>query len=142
MRDKFNLMEEFEKNPALFIKFFAPILLAVSFGLVFVMWIQLEADAYRQMPIVKILTVPLILFGTMAIINIMLFVDSNPTIKFLAIFFIGAVFSTSEVTNLAGKFLNYGYSSEHTGSINSSFYKSTGYIESETDDMHEADVVK
>ena len=138
MKNRSDILEELEKNPTLLIKLCAPILLALSFLLVFVWWILLEMDIHRQVPIAQTLAVPLILFGTTAIINIMLFVDANPITKFLAIFFIGAIFSTAEVTELAAKFLAPDYAKEHTGSITSDFYKKEGIVSTEMNNRTES----
>ncbi len=138
MKNRSDILEELEKNPTLLIKLCAPILLALSFLLVFVWWILLETDIHREVPITQTLAVPLILFGTTAIINIMLFVDANPITKFLAIFFIGAIFSTSEVTTAAAKFLTPNYAQEHIGSTTSDFYEKEGSVSTETNNMTES----
>ncbi len=132
MKNRSDMLDELEKNPTLLIKLSAPILLTLSFLLVFVWWILLEKDVHRQAPIVQTLAVPLILFGTTAIINIMLFVQANPITKFLAVFFIGAIFSTSEVTTAATRFLAPDYAQENRGSTASDFYESEGVITAET----------
>jgi len=132
MKNRSDVLDELEKNPTLLIKLASPILLALSFLLVFVWWIVLETDVHREVPIAQTLAVPLILFGTTAIINIMLFVHANPITKFLAIFFIGAIFSTSEVTSAASKFLTADYAKETIGSTVSDFYETEGKLSDET----------
>ena len=132
MKNGSAILDELEKNPTLLIKLSAPVLLTLSFLLVFVWWILLETDVHRQAPIVQTLAVPLILFGTTAIINIMLFVQANPVTKFLAVFFIGAIFSTSEVTTAAAKFLTPDYTQESIGSTVSDFYEEEGRLSVET----------
>ena len=132
MKNRSDILEELEKNPTLLIKLCAPILLALSFLLVFVWWILLETDIHRQVPITQTLAVPLILFGTTAIINIMLFVDANPITKFLAIFFIGAIFSTAEVTNAAANLLNPDYDEKNIGSVNNGEQNNEGSTNAET----------
>jgi len=132
MKNRSEILEELEKNPILLIKLCAPILLALSFLLVFVWWILLEMDAGRQIPISETLAVPLILFGTTAIINIMLFVEANTITKFLAVFFIGAIFSTKEVTNVAANLWNPNYADKYTGSVDSE-----GSVDTETNSTTE-----
>ncbi len=127
MKNRSDILEELEKNPMLLIKLCAPILLALSFLLVFIWWILLEMDAVPTIAISETLAVPLILFGTTAIINIMLFVEANTITKFLAIFFIGAIFSTKEVTNVAANFWHVNYSDKHTGSVDTE-----GSVDAET----------
>jgi len=137
MKNRSDLIDELEKNPTLLIKLAAPVLLALSFLLVFVWWILLETDVHREAPIVQTLAVPLILFGTTAIINIMLFVEANPITKFLAVFFIGAIFSTSEVTTAASRFMTPDYAQESIGSTASDFYESEGKVSGETNSTAE-----
>jgi len=84
-----------------FLKIIAPVLLAVSFTTVLIMWLELSSSENIVVePIRDILDVPLMLFGVIAIINVIIFRESSSS-TFLAVFVIGTVIAGPELADRA-----------------------------------------
>lgn len=82
------------------LKIIAPLLLLVSFITVLNGWLELRASVNVAEPIRDILNVPLMLFGVIAIINVMIFREASSS-TFLAVFFIGTVIAGPEMADKA-----------------------------------------
>lgn len=82
------------------LKITAPILLLVSFITVLNGWLELRASINVAEPMRDILNVPLMLFGVIAIINVMIFREASSS-TFLAVFFIGTVIAGPEMADKA-----------------------------------------
>lgn len=120
-----------------FFKMIAPVLLIISFLTVLIGWHNLKHIQILNQPIESVLTVPLILFGVIAIINIMLFAASGPSM-FLAIFFVGTVVSGPELAERGAKIAANAFantSSQYAstlGGIGTPNYSSGGISKEET----------
>jgi hypothetical protein len=84
----------------IFLKIVAPILLLVSFITVLNGWLELRGSQNLSEPMRDILNVPLMLFGVVAIINVMVFKEASSS-TFLAVFFIGTVIVGPEMAEKA-----------------------------------------
>lgn len=119
-------------QPKDFLKLILPLLLVVSFSTVLHGWFSLMDSTGVSVPIRDILTVPLMLFGVTAILCVMVFGESGPSV-FLAVFIIGTVVAGAEVVKigaeLATKPFNQGaalYEGGNVGTQTSSYTGTTG----------------
>lgn len=119
-------------QPKDFLKLILPLLLVVSFSTVLHGWFDLMGSSDVNVPIRDILTVPLMLFGVTAILCVMVFGQSGPSV-FLAVFIIGTVVAGAEVVKigaeLATKPFNQGaalYEGGNVGTQTSSYIGTAG----------------
>lgn len=89
-------------QPKDFLKLILPILLVVSFSTVLHGWFNLMGSTGVNIPIRDILAVPLMLFGVTAILCVIVFGQSGPSV-FLAVFIIGTVVAGAEVVKIGAE---------------------------------------
>ena len=97
-----SVLRDISKDSFYFLKIIAPILLIVSFIMVLNEYFKLQSGQILSEYFRQALAVPLILFGIMAMLNIMLFVQPGACM-FLALFFIGTVVSGPELAEKGAK---------------------------------------
>lgn len=95
-----SVLKTLTSDTYIFLKIVAPILLLVSFITVLNGWLELRGSQNLAEPMRDILNVPLMLFGVVAIINVMVFKEASSS-TFLAVFFIGTVIVGPEMAEKA-----------------------------------------
>jgi hypothetical protein len=132
-----NFLKDITTDSLYLVKIIAPFMLIVSFILVIHGWFEIKSNQILSEHFRSALAVPLILFGVMAIMNVMLFVESGACM-FLAVFFIGTVVSGPEIAEKGAKIAAATFSktaaqyADVLGGIGSPNYSEGGLADEET----------